>query len=84
LISEAFNQRALSEIADLKAKLATDVADLNQQLRKVTGYRHHIVGHVAGFIVILLLAFVFAVAIRYEPRVADILFSQPHGVANTQ
>jgi hypothetical protein len=71
LMTEAFNQRAISEVLELKAKLASDIAELKGQLSKVTGYRHHIVGHVFGFIVLLLLAFIFTVAIKYEPRLAD-------------
>jgi hypothetical protein len=71
LVAEAFNHRAITEIADLKTKWASDIADLSGQLRKVTGYRHHIVGHVFGFIVLVLLAFIFTVAIKYEPRLAD-------------
>jgi hypothetical protein len=75
LIAEAFNQRAINEIADLRMKLASDIAELRGQLRKVTGYRHHIVGHVVGFIVLVLLVFIFTVAIRYEPHLAT-LFSR--------
>ncbi len=84
LMVESFNQRAINEIADLKTRWASDIAELRGQLRKVSGYRHHIVGHVFGFAVLVLLVFIFSVAIKYEPHLGNMFVSQPNGAANTR
>ena len=69
---EAFNSRAIQELAALRGTIA-----------KISGYKHHIVGHIAGFVVLVFLAFIFTVAIRYEPHVAT-LFSNDHGAATAK
>jgi hypothetical protein len=84
LVSEAFNQRVINELSSMKTSFAADISGLREQLKKVTGYRHHIVGHVIGFIVLLLLVFIFSVAIKYEPHLADFFNWQKHDAASSQ
>jgi hypothetical protein len=74
MVAEAFNQRAVNEISDLRTRLSSEFTGLREQFKKVSGYRHHIVGHVFGFIVLVLLVFIFTVAVKYEPHLAN-LFS---------
>lgn len=60
LIAEAFNARTQEELGSLRTSI-----------KKISGYRHHIVGHVVGFLCLLALAFIFTVAIRYEPHLGS-------------
>ena len=62
LMKEAFNSRTLTEIEQLKASIS-----------KISGYRHHIVGHVLGFFALVLLATVVTLAIKYEPHLAGFI-----------
>jgi len=67
---EAFNARTTAELFALRGSI-----------KRISGYKHHIVGHVVGFMVLVLLAFIFTVAITYEPHLAS-LFSRLRGGAH--
>jgi hypothetical protein len=56
----AFNLRTVNEIADLK-----------RLVRHCGGYRHHIVGHVIGFLVLVALAAAGAFAVAHEPTLRE-------------
>jgi len=64
MTDNAFNQRALNELNTL-----------NSKIDHISGYKHHIVGHVAGFVVLVLLTFIFSVAITREPHLSALVSS---------
>ena len=58
----AFNEKTVTELVDLKS-----------MIRHISGYGHHVVGHVLGFMVLVLLFYFFTRIIHYEPRIGDFL-----------
>jgi len=62
LQERAFNNRAISEVAEIKRLL----------LEKL-GYRHHVIGHVLGFAILVGLAAFITFAVAHEPTIADFI-----------
>ncbi|MCJ2025103.1 hypothetical protein [Methylobacterium sp. J-067] len=64
-----------SRMADMQetvynAKTTEELTKLKSKIEHISGYKHHIVGHVVGFVVLLFLAFTFNYIITYEPHIA--------------
>lgn len=57
---EAFNSRTTEELALLRS-----------MIRKISSYKHHVVGHVVGFIVLVFIAAVVTFALAHEPSLRD-------------
>jgi hypothetical protein len=64
-MEEAFNNRTVQELGTLRGAI-----------KKISGYRHHVVGHVIGFFVLVALFWIVLLAIKYEPSVRE--FVMPH------
>lgn len=60
MIGDAFNERTVQEIGDLKGLV-----------RSCSGYRHHIVGHVAGFGVLVVIAAFIGFVFAHEPSLRE-------------
>jgi hypothetical protein len=60
MMQTAFDSRVIAEIEDLK-----------KQIRHVGSYRHHIVGHLIGFAVLVFVAAFFGFALTHEPSLRD-------------
>lgn len=71
----AFNERATSELEKV-----------NNSINSLKGFRHHVVGHVAGYVVLILLFFFFNYAIEAEFHLKDLggLFGSPDGASDAQ
>lgn len=59
---EAFNERAITEFGELQTLI-----------KRRSGYRHHIVGHVVGFGVLVAIAAVVLWALGHEPTIGAVL-----------
>jgi hypothetical protein len=60
--STAFNVRAINEVDDLK-----------KLMRRCGSYRHHIVGHVIGFGVLVVIVAVLALVWAHEPSLREVI-----------
>ena len=60
--SSAFNAQTTSELGILKVKI-----------EEISGYKHHIVGHVFGFVVLVVVAWLALFIRAHEPRIEDFL-----------
>jgi hypothetical protein len=67
MISDALNARTTEELASLRSSI-----------RKISSYRHHIIGHVIGFFVLVGLVVAVTLAIKYEPHLRDWVGVIPH------
>jgi hypothetical protein len=50
--TKAFNERAIKEIIGLSTNYTAETAKITHALGKLSGYKHHIIGHVLGFLVL--------------------------------
>ena len=62
MMGTALNARTINEIAGLKA-----------EMRRCASYRHHIVGHVIGFGVLVIIVAFIAFIRAHEPSLRDII-----------
>lgn len=62
LMSNAYNAKTVAEIEDLK-----------KLIRRKTGYRHHIAGHVVGFAVLVVITALVLFGIKHEPSLASVV-----------
>lgn len=72
LISDAFNERSTEALQRLTARID-----------KISGYSHHIVGHVVGFLVLVGLVWISSVILHYEPTVKNWFIPEQGGNADT-
>jgi len=59
---QAFNTRTTRELGALSAKID-----------KISGYKHHIIGHVIGFFVLVVMYVSITYAVNHEPSVRDFM-----------
>lgn len=62
----------------LNARTIEELSGLHLSIRKVSSYRHHIIGHVIGFFVLVGLVIAVTLAINYEPHLRDWVGLIPH------
>ena len=76
--SEAVKDQAIEELKliALEGRLESELAALNKR----TGYEHHIVGHVIGFVVLVIIAIFVKFAIDYEPSIKEYIGLSSHKV----
>jgi hypothetical protein len=60
----------------LNSRLTQELGELRSDIRAISGYRHHIVGHVVGFFVLVLLASFVTFALSHEPSIAGFLLNK--------
>jgi len=59
------------EINALNGRMLEELDSLKKRVGKISGYRHHIVGHVFGFIVLVFITLAATVAITHEPTLRE-------------
>jgi hypothetical protein len=76
----ALDARLVGEIGGLNTKIVAENARiieevrlLRQKVEELSGYRHHVVGHVLGFALLVAMYFFITFAVAHEPTVADFL-----------
>jgi hypothetical protein len=62
MMRTAFAARAVNELADLK-----------KEIREAASLRHHVIGHIAGFSALVLIAAVVGFIIAHEPSLREIV-----------
>jgi hypothetical protein len=55
----------------LNGRILAELSGIGKRLGKISGYRHHIVGHIFGFFALLALALFITFAISHEPSIGD-------------
>lgn len=70
-IAEALSEERMPEMQEraFNARTTQELEQLKSAVTKVGSFRHHIIGHVVGFVVLVLLVFVGTIIVSYEPHV---------------
>jgi hypothetical protein len=73
--ARAFNERAIKEISDLNTKFATETAKIAHLVGKLSGYKHHVIGHILGFLVLAGASAIVLLIVKFgEPSIYFILW----------
>lgn len=59
------------QLEALNGRLAKELLTLTSKINKISGYRHHVVGHVVGFFSLVILVICASMIIDHEPSVAE-------------
>lgn len=81
-VSEEFANERLPEMQQeaFNARTTSELVKLNTAIKHISGYRHHIVGHVIGFFVLVLLVWLALFVLHHEPVVSQ-FFSENHSAS---
>ena len=66
--SVAFNAEATKQLSELNAKI-----------NEISGYKHHIIGHIVGFVCLVMLVWLASVLVEREPHLRNFFISPATG-----
>jgi hypothetical protein len=71
--AEAMMEQRTSQMMKtaIEARVILEIADLKKEVKKVGSLWHHVIGHVAGFGALVVLATIVGLAIAREPHLRD-------------
>ena len=77
-VSDAILEERMPGVREtaLNSRITSELEQLKGKIHSISGYKHHVVGHVVGFFVLVLLASAVTFALSHEPSIAEYLLNK--------